>query len=196
MFRVGITGGIGSGKTTVCNFFELLNIPIFYADIEAKKLINEDAFLKSELKNEFGNEIYFADGRINKDIFAKIIFSNKENLQKSNSIIHPVVQKCYEIWCNKYSKYKYTLKEAAILFESGSYKQMDYIITVVSPIEQRIENISRRDNLTKEMILKKINNQLSDDLKINISDFVIYNDKNRLLIPQILEINYSLNNSE
>lgn len=188
MIKVGITGGIGSGKTIVCKFFELLNIQVFYADIEAKKIINEDISLKKQLIENFGENIYQTDGNINKNIFAKIIFSDTEKLELSNSLIHPAVQKSYEKWCAKHSQSKYTLKEAAILFESGNYKQMDYVITVISPLDERIENVMKRDKISKELLLKKINNQLSDDFKIKNADFVIYNQNNKLIIPQVIEI--------
>lgn len=188
MLKVGITGGIGTGKTSVCNFFEIIGIPVFNADIEAKRIINSDKELKNKLVETFGEEIYLKSGEINKEIYSKIIFSSKENLEKSNSIIHPVVLQYYNAWCKKYQNLKYSIKEAAILFESGTYKNMDYIITVTAPLEQRIERVMKRDNLRREMIMKKIQNQLPEDYKIKNSDFVINNENECLIIPQILEI--------
>lgn len=192
MLKIGITGGIGGGKTTVCNFFRILGIPVFSADIEAKYLINNDINLKLQLIEAFGKEIYHENGEINKAVFSKIIFSDKKELEKSNSIIHPAVNEHYKKWCNKYKELKYTLKEAAILFESGTYKNVDFIITVTAPIEQRIERALKRDKISRELIEKKIKNQLSDEYKIKNSDFVVYNDDNRLIIPQILEIDNEL----
>jgi dephospho-CoA kinase len=188
MLKVGITGGIGSGKTSACNFFEIIGIPVFNADLEAKKIINSDIALKIKLIRYFGESIYFETGNINKEVFAKIIFSDKVNLEKSNSIIHPVVLKYYETWCFKNRNHKYTIKEAAILFESGTNNQMDIVITVTAPLEQRIERVMKRDGISSDLILKKINNQLSDEYKIQNSDFVIYNNNDRLIIPQIIEI--------
>ncbi len=188
MIKIGITGGIGSGKTTVCKIFLALNIPIYYADIEAKILINNNIEIRNSLITLFGNNIYMENGYIDKNKLSKYIFNDKHLLEKVNSIIHPIVRKNYNEWVVKNKTYKCTIKEAAILFESGAYKQVDKIISVVSPIEKRIERIMKRDNLDKEIILKKIENQMSDEEKIRKSDFVIYNNDNNLLIPQVLQI--------
>ncbi len=186
--KIGITGGIGSGKTTVCKIFEVLDIPVYYADIEAKKIVNSDIEIKKSLISLFGKEIYLQNGTINKEKLSNIIFNDKQSLAKVNSIIHPVVRKYYEQWIVDNKHYKWTVKEAAILFESGSYKQVDKIITVVSPLETRIDRIMKRDNTNREIVLKKINNQMSDEEKIKKSDFVIYNNDKTLLLPQILKI--------
>jgi len=188
MIKIGITGGIGSGKTTVCKIFEVMKIPVYYADIEAKIIINTDIEIKNSLISLFGKNIYLQNGTIDKKQFSEIIFNDKQILAKVNSIIHPVVKKYYEQWLFQNKNYKFTVKEAAILFESGAYKQVDKIITVVSPLEKRIERIMKRDNTSREIVLKKINNQMSDEEKIKKSDFVIYNNDKTLLLPQILEI--------
>ena len=186
--KIGITGGIGSGKTMVCKIFEVMDIPVYYADIESKKIVNNDIEIKNNLILLFGKSIYLQNKTIDKKQFSEIIFNDKQILEKVNSIIHPVVKKHYEQWLVENKEYKYTIKEAAILFESGSYKQVDKIITVVSPLEKRIERICKRDSLDRELILKKINNQMSDEEKIKNSDFVIYNNDKTLLLPQILKI--------
>jgi len=192
MIKVGITGGIGSGKSTICNFFELLNIPIYYADFASKYLLNNNLSLKKKLIDAFGTEIYFENGMINKSIFSKIIFSDKNLLEKANSIIHPAVADDYKKWSQKHESFNYTLKEAAILFETGLNKEMDFVITVYTPIDERIERIKKRDNFTDQQIMERINNQMSDEIKIKNSDFVIYNSFDKFVIPQILEIHQKL----
>lgn len=188
MKKIGITGGIGSGKSTVCKIFETFGVPVYYADIEAKKITNNDPEIRRQLISLYGEEIYLPSGTINREKLAGIIFSNKQELKKVNSIIHPVVKKYYRNWVTENKNHKYLLKEAAILFESGSYKEQDLIITVVSPLEKRIERVQKRDGHSRETVLKKIENQMSDEEKIKKSDFVIYNDDKKMLIPQVLEL--------
>ncbi len=192
MIKVGITGGIGSGKTYISKIFESLNIKVYYSDLEAKKLMIENSIIKESLIKNFGNEVYFKNGELNRELLSKLIFSNKYNLQTVNNIVHPVVRQHYSDWTNKYKNEKYTLKEAAILFESGAHKQMDKIITVVSDLYIRKERNIARDNISKDEILKKINNQISDKKKIDKSDFVIYNNLRNSLTEQIHKIDILL----
>ncbi len=184
MIKVGITGGIGSGKTYICKKFEKLGVKIYYADERAKFLTNNNKYIKSKLISNFGNNIYI-NNKIDKVKLAQIIFNNSKKLNIINSIIHPVVNNDFNEWCNKYKSEKFILKEAAILFESGSYKNLDKIITVISPIDLRIKRIKERDKLNEQDIIKKINTQISDIEKIKKSDFVIYNDKINNLDKQI-----------
>jgi dephospho-CoA kinase len=189
--RIGITGGIGSGKSIVCKVFELLGVPIFYADNEAKK-IYDDEKVKTLLINKYGFEIYLPDGKLNKEKLSKIIFSNQDELKYINSLIHPLVAKAYSEWCEKHKHIPYTLKEAAILFESGAYKELDKVITVSAPVELRINRVMKRDNLTRIQILERMKHQWEEEKRIKYANFVIYNDDEHLVIPQILDLHKKL----
>lgn len=187
MKKIGITGGIGSGKSTVCKVFELLGIPVYYADIEAKKILDVDA-TKAELIHYFGNSIVNEEGTINRKKMAEIVFNDKAKLEKLNSVIHPAVAKHFENWCKIHTQEAFILKEAAILFESNAYKQVDITITVVAPTQLKVDRVVRRDNTTREEVLKRIENQMSDEEKIKRSDYIIYNDEQQLIIPQVIAI--------
>lgn len=188
MIKVGITGGIGSGKTTVCKVFELLDVPVYYADIEAKQILDSNLEVKKNIINTFGNSILNDEEKIDKKKLASLVFNNKENLEKLNFIVHPAVREHFENWLQQHSTQKYILKEAAILFESGSYKLVDKVIAVVAPLELKISRTMQRDKVTKAEVELRISNQLNDDEKIKRSQFVIHNDEQQLLIPQILSI--------
>jgi dephospho-CoA kinase len=192
MLKIGITGGIGSGKTTVCKVFQLLGIPVYFADDEAKKLLNTAIEIKTNIINTFGNEVVDANGIIDRKILASKVFNNKENLEKLNGIVHPAVAKHFENWLNENKSAKYILKEAAILFESNAYKAVDKVITVTAPIELKIQRAIQRDNTDRTTIEQRIKNQLSDEEKIKRSHFVIHNDEQQLLIPQIIDIHHKL----
>jgi dephospho-CoA kinase len=191
MLKVGITGGIGSGKSTVCKVFELFGVPVYYADDEAKKLLNTTT-VQQQIIAAFGNEIINSNCEIERPKLAAIVFNNKEKLQKLNSIVHPAVAKHFEEWLAIHSNSKYILKEAAILFESGSYSQVDKIISVVAPVDIRISRTMKRDNISKELVLQRMQNQISDEEKIKRSHFVIHNDESQLVIPQIIDIHKQL----
>jgi dephospho-CoA kinase len=188
MLKVGITGGIGSGKTTVCKIFELLGTPVYYADLEAKQLQNDNEELKTAILQEFGESIVNAEGLIDRTKLAAIVFSDKSKLQELNSIIHPAVATHFDNWLTIHQSSKYILKEAAILFESGANAGVDKVISVIAPIDIRISRTTKRDNISEELIQQRINNQLSDEEKIKRSDFIIYNNEQQLLIPQIISI--------
>ncbi|MGB1210963.1 MAG: dephospho-CoA kinase [Lacinutrix venerupis] len=173
MITVGLTGGIGSGKTTVAKAFEALDIPIYIADDEAKKLMNNSKVIRRKLIKLFGEEAYL-NGTLNKPYLAKAIFNNKELLKKMNAIVHPKVGKHFVKWKNKQTA-PYVIKEAAILFENGSYKNYDYIITVTAPEETRIKRVLKRDNSNIKKVKAIIANQWPDIEKIKLSDFVIEN---------------------
>ncbi len=190
MLKIGLTGGIGSGKTTIAKIFETLNIPIYYSDYWAKYLTNNDEQIKQSLINKYGKHLY-KNNKLNKNVLADIIFNNKSELEYVNSLIHPVVAEHFKNWAEN-QKSDYIIKEAAILFESGAYKQVDKIITVVSNIKTRIKRIKERDNIDEELILKKIKSQMPDNEKIDKSDFIIYNNENDFLIPQVLNIHNKL----
>jgi dephospho-CoA kinase len=192
MIQVGITGGIGSGKTTVCKVFELLGIPVYYADDEAKHILDFNSNVKTSIVSFFGKEVLNTDGTMDRKKLASFVFNNKEKLEKLNSIVHPAVVGHFEDWVKQYSSRSYILKEAAILFESNANKSIDKVITVTAPVELKINRAMTRDKITKEQVEQRINNQMSDEEKIKRSQFVIYNDEQQLLIPQILAIHSQL----
>ena len=194
MIKIGLTGGIGSGKTTVAKIFENLGVPVYYSDYWAKKLSNTNTEIIDGLKQEFGEKIYSKNKTLNKTLLSKIIFNDKSQLEKVNNIIHPIVRNHFDNWANEHKKtnQKYIIKEAAILFESGAYKQVDKIITVFTELNLRIERLQKRDNITKSKILKKIAAQMPEEEKIKLSNYIIYNNKNDLLLPQVLKIHETL----
>jgi dephospho-CoA kinase len=188
VLKVGITGGIGSGKTTVCKVFETLGIPIYYADDRAKFLMNTDEFLVTEITKLFGEQAYLSKGELNRPHLASIAFSNKKVLQKLNGLVHPVVHQDSEKWFSQQRNVPYVLKEAALHFETGGYKMLDKMITVFAPKEMRIERVMKRDNRTVEEVEARINNQMPDSEKVKLADFVIYNDGSQSLIQQVYRI--------
>ncbi len=187
---VGLTGGIGSGKTIVAEVFKKLGIPVYNSDTEAKKLMNSDTDIISKLKMIFGYEIY-ENNILNRRKLAEIIFNNKNKLNTVNSIVHPAVKKHFSIWIKKQTS-PYIIKETAILFEAGINKDVKKIISVISPKKIRINRITARDNTSKKDIIQRINNQSTDEYKIKRSDFIIYNDEKKLILPQILDIHEKL----
>lgn len=185
--KIGITGGIGSGKTIVCEIFKLLGVPVFQADFVAGKLINSDAVIRSELISRYGNDIYQTDRKVNREKLAGIIFNDDAELEKVNKIIHPVVRNEFMNWV-KNQEAEYVIHEAAILFESGFYKMMDAAILVTAPEEMRIERVIKRNGLTRENVLSRIAKQWPDSEKRKFATFELINDNKSLLIPQIIEI--------
>jgi dephospho-CoA kinase len=192
MIQIGITGGIGSGKTTICQIFRLLGAPVFEADKEARYLQNNDPFIKDELICLFGKDIYDTNGILIRKKLAKYIFNSAVNLEKVNRIIHPRVHEHYNKWLNKQGKSPYIIYEAAILFESGRYKQLDKVILVTAPLESRIERVISRDNIDRTLVEERIKNQLPDEDKIPLADFVIQNNNRKLILPLITQIDKNL----
>ncbi len=183
---VGITGGIGSGKTLISRLFSLINIPVYNADNRAKELMNTT--LIHPITNAFGSDSY-VDGILNRDYIAQQVFNNKEKLQVLNAIVHPAVAIDFETWIEQQSNVQYVLKEAALLIESGSYKQLDKLIVITSPYDLRVERIKKRDAFRSVNEIEKIiSNQTSDSEKEKLADFIIRNDEQSMLIPQMLEI--------
>ncbi len=196
MIKVGITGGIGSGKTTVCKMFEKhFNTPIYYADRRAKYLINHDKTLKNSIKQHFGN-VYHHNGRINRKILASIVFNNKEKLKQLNLLVHPRVRIDGNDWFDRLKgKFPYALKEAALLYESKSHLDLDKIIVVHAPDEERILRVMKRDKVSKEQVLARMKNQLSQKTKMSKADFLIENIDKSQLFPQLQNIHDQLMNS-
>lgn len=183
---IGLTGGIGSGKTTIANYFKELGIPVYIADDEARKITETPEILEA-LKNIFGSEVFENHQLIRKKV-SQIVFDNPQKLQQLNDIIHPAVKKHFENWIKEHVNYPFVIKETAILFESGSYKDCDIIITVVAPVEIRIERVIQRDKISREDVLKRINQQWSDEQKIKKSTYIIDNVDLKLAKRQVDEI--------
>jgi len=173
MIVIGLTGGIGSGKTTVANYFIALGVPVYFADNEAKKLMNSSKAIKKKLITEFGKDAY-KEGKLNRPYLASIIFNDKNKLNVINSIVHPEVNKHFSSWIKK-QKVSYVIQENAILFENNTALKFDYIITVTAPTKVKIDRILKRDSTTKDDVLSRMNNQWDDTKKIELSDFVIHN---------------------
>lgn len=192
MLKVGITGGIGSGKTTICKIFESLNIPIYYADDRAKNLMVNDRKLVEGIKDLFGENAYLENGSLNRERIGSIVFSDKEMLAKLNALVHPAVRLDGENWFQEQAGKPYALKEAALHFESGGYKLMDKMITVFAPEVMRIERVMQRDNTTAEAVKARIDKQLPDSNKVELADFVIYNDGTQSLIKQVMNVHQAL----
>ncbi|TXE11949.1 dephospho-CoA kinase [Seonamhaeicola algicola] len=190
MIVVGLTGGIGSGKTTVAKQFESLGVPVYIADNEAKKLMNTSKVIKRKLTELFGENAY-VNNTLNRPYLASIIFNDKSYLEKMNAIVHPRVARHFKKWVAKQNTV-YVIKEVAILFENGGHKHCDFVITVTAPLALRIERLLKRDDTTKEKIKAIMNNQLPDDEKVKLSDFVIENTTIPNTIAQVEKIHKQL----
>ncbi len=191
MIKVGVTGGIGTGKSTVCKIFESLGIPVYYADQEARSLSDHHPEIIKGVKDLFGSDIY-ADNQLNRKKVGELVFANKQLLASLNQIIHPVVAQHFEHWLQINAGALYVMKEAAILFESGAYKQVDKIITVTSPKELRLARVMQRDQLSREEVEQRMLNQMDEVEKIRQSDFVINNNDIDLLVTQVLQVHNAL----
>jgi dephospho-CoA kinase len=191
MLVIGITGGIGTGKSTVSKFFELLGIPVFYADTEAKQLMQHDLTLIAKIKSEFGEQAYFANQELNRAYIAQLVFNNQDQLNRLNALVHPAVYGAFDLWLSKQNSV-YVIKEAALLFESGSYIQNDYNILVSSPLALRLARVMKRDRVTEEQVLARIQAQFTEEQKLNLADFTIQNNEQELLIPQVLMLHQTI----
>ena len=183
---LGVTGGIGSGKTSVCRVFSVLGVPVFSADPVAKKIMDNDKDIMQKINSIAGKDIY-CEGTLNRTELAKLIFNNPKLLKKVNSIVHPVVFEHFKLWVVEQTA-PYVIMEAAILFESGAVRLVDKIATVVAPLEERVQRVIRGKNLTRDQVMERIRNQIDDDTRIRKSDYVIFNAENDMIIPSILNI--------
>jgi len=191
MYKVGITGGIGSGKTTACKVFEVLGIPVFYADTIAKEIMCTDAVLVEGVKSAFGKESYFEDGKLNNKHIAGIVFNNEIALAQLNALVHPAVFRAFDAWeATIPSTVPYTLKEAAILFESGSYKMCDTTILVTAPLKIKMKRLIKRDGVTAEQVKARMDKQLSDEEKTKLAGHFIVNDEEKSVIEQVLSLHH------
>lgn len=193
MIKLGVTGGIGSGKSVVCEVLRLHDIPVYDADLEAKSLNDTSPVIREKLIEAFGAELYKND-KLDRKKLAQLIFNDEKNLHRVNSIIHPELAKHFEKWTDGRMEHSIVAIDAAVLFEAGFQQFVDKTITVFSPIETRIERVVKRDNLTREHILSRINSQMSDEEKIKLSDFVIINDNKHSILEQVSTILKTISN--
>jgi len=188
MLKVGITGNIGSGKTTVSKIFELLGVPVFYADDHAKNVMVKDAELIAGIRQTFGAKSYFEDGSLNRKHIAHIVFNNDAELAKLNALVHPATFRAFDNWLAGQRDVPYILKEAALLFESDSYKMCDRSLMVTAPLELRMKRILNRDNITRAEAESRNAKQFTEERKIELADDLIRNDDTQLVIPQVLAL--------
>jgi len=184
--KIGLTGGIGSGKTTVAKVFELLGVPVYYADAASKRLYQTDKELIQKLKEHFGDDIYNED-ELNRTKLAAMVFGNPAKLALLNSLVHPPTIRDAAAWM-KAQTTPYTIKEAALLFESGSVSGLDYVIGVFAPTHMRLQRVMNRDNSSREDVLNRMNRQISEEIKMRLCDFVIMNNEQELIIPQVVQL--------
>lgn len=188
MLKVGITGNIGSGKTTVSKVFNLLGVPVFYADDHAKNVMVQDLGLIAGIKQTFGDASYFKDGSLNRKHIAAIVFNNDAALAKLNALVHPAAFKAFDNWLALQNNVPYIIKEAALLFESNSYKMCDRTLMVAAPFEMRMQRILKRDTITRTEAESRDAKQFTEEKKIALADDVIYNDESQLIILQVLAL--------
>lgn len=196
MLKIGITGGIGSGKSTVANIFEVLGIPVYNADTAAKRLMQEDSLLKEKIKQQFGDDVYKHDKLDNKYL-AQIVFSSEEKLELLNSLVHPATINDANAWMLHHARSgaqtpAYTIKEAALLFESGAAALLDYVIGVTAPAPLRLQRVMQRDNSSREEVMARMNKQMDEAIKMKLCNFIIINDDQQLLIPQVLALHQTI----
>lgn len=190
MLKVGLTGGIGSGKSTVAKVFEVLGIPVYYADTAAKKIMHEDEALKTSLREHFGEAIY-KEGQLDRSLLSSLVFSNKEKLELLNSLIHPATISAGLRWMEAQTA-PYAIKEAALIFESGSQEHLDIVIGVYAPTALRIQRVMERDKITREEIQRRMQHQLDEEMKMKLCDVVIINDEQQSVISQVLQLHEKL----
>jgi len=193
--RVGITGGIGSGKTTVCQIFESLGVPVYYADIGAKWLLNNDEEIIKGVKQIFGEPAYTAEGSYDRLYVASVAFTQPDKLAALNALVHPAVERHSRAWHDDWARTgdkRYTLKEAALMIESGGHLYLDQLIVVTAPEALRVQRVVQRDGLAEEQVYARIKSQLPEEEKVRLADFVIRNDGTQLLIQQVWAIHKKL----
>jgi len=188
MLKIGITGNIGSGKTTVAQVFELLGVKVFYADAQAKKVMTNDPLLIAEIKTTFGNDAYQADCSLNRKYISNIVFNSEDELKKLNALVHPAVFRAFDEWTKAFADQPYVIKEAAILFESGSYQFCDKTLLVSAPLEIRLKRVMDRDHISRAEVEARESRQFTEERKKQLADHILVNDDTRLIIPQILEL--------
>jgi dephospho-CoA kinase len=190
MLKIGLTGGIGSGKSTVARVFELLGIPVYYADDAAKRLMQEDPLLVASITSIFGTEVY-RDGVLDRKYLSAAVFQDREKLDQLNRLVHPATIQDAAEWMKR-QQAPYALKEAALIFESGSHKELDYVIGVSAPFSLRTHRAMQRDQVSRETVLSRMKNQIEETVKMKLCDFVIVNDEQQLVLPQVTALHEKL----
>jgi dephospho-CoA kinase len=193
--KIGITGGIGSGKSTVCKVFKALGIPVYHADDSARTITDRNLEVIAQIKQAFGDDMY-ANGLLNRPKMAALVFNNPEELAKLNSIVHPAVRAELPVWLEANKNAPYMLYEAAILFESGAYKLVDKSILVAADEEARIQRVMQRDNVGREEVLNRVKNQWADNEKLELANYVIWNEGNAPVIAQVLALDKLIRNEQ
>jgi len=186
VLKLGLTGGIGSGKSTVAKVFELLGVPVYYADAASKRLYQTDKELAASIRSHFGEDMYEGE-QLNRSKLASIVFANEEKLQLLNSLVHPLTIKDAEGWMAQQTA-PYLIKEAALLFESGSVSELDFVIGVYAPKHLRLKRVMDRDNISREEVISRMNRQIDEDIKMRLCDFIIKNDEQQLVVPQVMQL--------
>ncbi len=190
MLKIGITGGIGSGKSTVAKIFAILGIPVYYADGAAKRLMETNTELQQALTAVFGDQLY-QNGQLNRPFLANLVFNDADKLAQLNALVHPATLKDAEEWMQRQTA-PYCLKEAALIFESGSQQNLDYVIGVYAPESLRIQRVVQRDGVKQEQVLARMNKQINETIKMRLCDFVIANDEQQMVIPQVMALHEKL----
>lgn len=192
MIKVGITGGIGSGKTTVCGLFETLGIPVYYADSQAKNLMTQDPKLRHQIMDLIGPHAYTAEGKLNRAVIANQVFSDEDMLKRLNQLVHPAVARHSELWTKAHMDAPYTIQEAALHYESGGYQRMDIMIVVTAPEDVRIARVMARDHVSATQVRSRMNNQWPEIKKVEKADFVIRNNHQIGLIKQVWNVHRAI----
>ena len=190
MLKIGLTGGIGSGKSTVAKIFEMLGVPVYYADDAAKKLMQENEELKQLLQSAFGDETY-VEGKLDTAYLSAQVFNNEARLKELNRIVHPIVIDYGRQWMQRQTT-PYAVKEAALFFESGSQAGLDYMVGVYAPQPLRIHRTMQRQRISRQQVLERMDKQLNENIKMKLCDFVITNDEQQLVLPQVLQLHEQL----
>jgi len=183
LIKIGVTGGIGAGKSMICSVLEQMGYPVFYSDIEAKKIISSNSEVKHQLIELFGSQI-FINNQLNRTYLASILFSDTTLVEKMNAIVHPKVRETFQEWALNQNS-RIVFNEAAILFETGAFKNFDATILLTAPLDVRLKRVAARDNASEEEIMKRINNQWSDDKKMNLATFILVNDDTKSVLNQL-----------
>lgn len=194
ILKIGITGGIGSGKTLVCNVFKHLGVPVFNSDVEAKLLLINNTRIRKEIVQNFGRKIYGKDGNLQTAILSDIIFKDTHALRRLNDIVHPAVNRRFSEWQKVFMDKAYVIQEAAILFESGAYRFLDKIVTIFADEKVRMERIMQRDHFSVQKIKEIMQNQVDEKLKLDRADYIIYNNPEDCLLPQIFSLHQNFLN--
>jgi len=190
MLKVGLTGGIGSGKSTAAKIFEVLGVPVYYADDAAKRLMNEDEHLKQRIQQQFGKDVY-TNGELDRKQLASIVFNAPEKLEELNALVHPATLADAATWMKKQSS-PYSIKEAALIFESGAHEELDYVIGVSAPAPLRMLRAMTRDHISREEVVSRMDRQIDEEIKMRLCDFIIKNDEQEMMLPQVLALHEKL----